>query len=43
MLVPKSKADYAFIMYMLSWLSEKGTAVVVVFPGILYRSGTEKL
>lgn len=41
-LAPKSKADYAFIMHMLSWLSEKGIAAIVVFPGILYRSGAEK-
>ena len=41
-LAPKSKADMAFIMHMWSWLSEKGTAAVVCFPGIFYRGGAEK-
>lgn len=41
-LAPKSKADYAFIMHMLSWLSSTGTASIVCFPGIFYRSGAEK-
>ena len=37
-LAPESKADLAFTMHMLSWLSAKGTAAIVEFPGILYRS-----
>lgn len=37
-LAPESKADLAFTMHMLSWLSTKGTAAIVEFPGILYRS-----
>lgn len=41
-LAPKSKADMAFIMHMLSWLSTDGTAAIVCFPGIMYRSGAEK-
>lgn len=41
-LAPKSKADYAFIMHALSWLSTQGTAAIVVFPGILYRGGAEQ-
>lgn len=41
-LAPKSKADLAFIMHSLSWLSSNGTAAIVCFPGIMYRSGTEK-
>ena len=41
-LAPKSKADLAFIMHSLSWLSSNGTAAIVCFPGILYRGGTEK-
>ena len=41
-LAPKSKADYAFIMHILSWLSSSGTAAVVGFPGILYRGGAEQ-
>ena len=41
-LAPKSKADLAFIMHSLSWLATNGTAVIVCFPGIMYRGGTEK-
>ena len=40
-LAPESKADLAFTMHMLSWLSAKGTAAIVEFPGILYRGGAE--
>lgn len=40
-LAPESKADLAFTMHMLSWLSAKGTAAIVEFPGVLYRGGTE--
>ena len=41
-LAPKSKADLAFTMHMLSWLSSNGTAAIVEFPGVLYRGGAEK-
>ena len=41
-LAPKSKADFAFIMHSLSWLAPNGTAAIVTFPGIMYRSGAEK-
>ena len=41
-LAPKSKADMAFIMHMLSWLAPNGTAAIVCFPGIMYRGGAEK-
>ncbi len=41
-LAPESKADLAFTMHMLSWLSPKGTAAIVEFPGVLYRGGAEK-
>lgn len=41
-LAPESKADLAFTMHMLSWLSPKGTAAIVEFPGVLYRGGTEQ-
>lgn len=41
-LAPKSYADFAFIMHMLSWLSDKGSAAIVCFPGIFYRGGAEK-
>jgi len=40
-LAPKSKADLAFTMHMLSWLSTSGTAAIVEFPGVLYRGGAE--
>ena len=41
-LAPKSKADLAFTMHMLSWLSTSGTAAIVEFPGVLTRSGAEQ-
>ncbi len=41
-LAPKSKADFAFIMHVLSYLSSKGRAAVVCFPGIFYRGGSEQ-
>jgi type I restriction-modification system, M subunit len=41
-LAPSSKADLAFTMHMLSWLSSKGTAAIVEFPGVLYRGGAEQ-
>lgn len=40
-LAPKSKADLAFTMHMLTWLSTSGTAAIVNFPGVLYRGGAE--
>ncbi|MBP2458920.1 type I restriction-modification system subunit M [Clavibacter michiganensis] len=41
-LAPKAKADLAFTMHMLSWLSVNGTAAIVEFPGVLYRPGAEQ-
>jgi type I restriction enzyme M protein len=41
-LAPKSKADLAFAMHILSWLAVNGTAAIVSFPGVLYRGGAEK-
>ena len=41
-LAPKSKADLAFTMHMLHWLSTSGTAAIVEFPGVLYRGGAEQ-
>ena len=41
-LPPKSKADFAFILHSLSYLSAKGRAAIVSFPGIFYRGGAEK-
>ena len=40
-LAPASRADLAFTMHMLSWLSADGTAAIVEFPGVLYRGGAE--
>ena len=40
-LAPKSKADLAFTLHMLTWLSTSGTAAIVEFPGVLYRGGAE--
>jgi len=40
-LAPKSKADFAFVLHCLSYLSSKGRAAIVCFPGIFYRSGAE--
>ena len=41
-LAPKSKADLAFIMHSLSYLSASGVASIVCFPGILYRGAAEQ-
>lgn len=41
-LAPKSKADLAFTMHMLSYLDVDGTAAIVQFPGAMYRGGAEK-
>ena len=41
-LAPKSKADFAFVLHSLSYLSAKGRAAIVCFPGIFYREGAEK-
>ena len=41
-LAPKSKADFAFVLHALNYLSAKGRAAIVCFPGIFYRGGAEK-
>lgn len=41
-LAPKGKADLAFVMHSLAWLSANGTASIVCFPGIMYRGGAEQ-
>lgn len=41
-LAPKSKADFAFILHSLNYLSSKGRAAIVCFPGIFYRGGAEQ-
>ena len=40
-LAPKSKADFAFVLHALNYLSSKGRAAIVCFPGIFYRGGAE--
>lgn len=40
-LPPKSKADYAFLAHILYYLQNDGMAVVLNFPGILYRGNAE--
>lgn len=42
LLAPPSKADLAFTIHMLSWLSTSGTAAIVELPGVLYRGGAEQ-
>jgi type I restriction enzyme M protein len=41
-LAPKSRADLAFTLHILHWLSTSGTAAIVEFPGVLYRGGAEQ-
>lgn len=41
-LAPPSKADFAFVLHALHYLSSRGRAAIVSFPGIFYRSGAEQ-
>ncbi|MEA2099780.1 MAG: type I restriction-modification system subunit M [Campylobacterota bacterium] len=41
-LAPKSKADFAFVLHSLNYLSPKGRGAIVCFPGIFYRGGAEQ-
>ena len=41
-LAPTRKSDFAFILHSLAWLAASGTAAIVCFPGIMYRSGAEQ-
>ncbi|MEO1987591.1 MAG: type I restriction-modification system subunit M [Martelella sp.] len=41
-LAPKSKADFAFVLHALHYLSARGRAAIVCFPGIFYRGGAEQ-
>ncbi|GFO76026.1 type I restriction enzyme M protein [Bathymodiolus platifrons methanotrophic gill symbiont] len=41
-LAPKSKADFAFVLHSLNYLSSKGRAAIVCFPGLFYRGGAEQ-
>lgn len=40
-LPPPSKADWAFMLHILHHLSDNGVAVVLEFPGVLYRGQKE--
>lgn len=40
-LPPKSKADYAFLLHIIHLLADDGIAIVLNFPGILYRGNRE--
>ncbi len=40
-LPPPSKADWAFMLHIVHHLSDNGVAVVLEFPGILYRGQRE--
>lgn len=40
-LPPPSKADWAFMLHILNHISDNGIAVVLEFPGILYRGQRE--
>ena len=40
-LPPPSKADYAFLLHIISMLADDGVAAVLGFPGILYRGNRE--
>lgn len=40
-LPPPSKADWAFILHILYHLNDNGVAVILEFPGILYRGQKE--
>ena len=41
-LAPRNKADLAFVMHSLSFLSKRGTAAIVCFQGTMYRQGGEE-
>lgn len=38
---PASKADYAFILHILYMLADDGVAIIMCFPGVLYRGNSE--
>lgn len=42
-LAPKTKADMAFILHALHHLKDDGVLIAVVFPGVFYREGREKM
>lgn len=40
-LPPKSKADYTFMLHIIDKMADNGVALVVLFPGVLYRGNSE--
>ncbi len=42
-MLPKSKADFAFVQHMLSHLDDNGTMAVVLPHGVLFREAGEKV
>lgn len=40
-IAPASKADYAFILHILYMLADDGIAIIMCFPGVLYRGNSE--
>ncbi len=40
-IAPKSKADYAFILHILSKLNDKGEALIILPHGVLFRAAKE--
>jgi type I restriction enzyme M protein len=41
-LAPKSKADFAFVLHALSYLSSKGRAAIVCFPASFTGAGPSR-
>jgi type I restriction enzyme M protein len=40
-LAPKARSDFAFVMHILSYLANNGTAAIVELKGVLSRGGAE--
>lgn len=36
-LAPRAKSDLAFVMHILHWLKDTGSAAIVSYPGVLHR------
>ena len=41
-LAPNKYADFAFVLHALSYLSARGRAAIICFPGIFYRGDAEQ-
>lgn len=40
-LAPEGNSDLAFVMHILHWLKDSGSAAIVSFPGVLYRTNSK--